>query len=89
MLIEGSKLQKDLGVKDDTPEKFVEDMLRNGQNLNNKQILSVYAKNVGPTVDWLVGKGIQLRTEGEACRIQDATSVAFERRLPRLCPKPA
>lgn len=64
MLIEGSKLQKDLGVKDDTPEKFVEDMLRNGQNLNNKQILNVYAKNVGPTVDWLVGKGIQLRTEG-------------------------
>lgn len=54
----------DQGVKDDTPEKFVEDMLRNGQNLNNKQILNVYAKNVGPTVDWLVGKGIQLRTEG-------------------------
>lgn len=64
MLIEGSRLQKDLGVKDDTPEKSVEDMLRNGQNLNNKKILNVYAKNVGATVDWLVGKGIELRTEG-------------------------
>lgn len=64
MLIEGSKLQKDLGVTDDTPEKFVADMLANGRNLNDKKILNVYAQNVGATVDWLIGQGVQLRTEG-------------------------
>lgn len=63
MLIEGSKLQKELGVTDDTPEKFIADMLANGQNLNNKPTLKTYAENVGPTVDWLVGKGVKLRTE--------------------------
>ena len=64
MLIEGSKLQKDLGVTNDTPEKFMADMLKNGKNLNNKAILKVYAENVGPTVDWLVGKGVKLATKG-------------------------
>lgn len=64
MLIEGSKLQKDLGVTNDTPEKFMADMLKNGKNLNNKAILKVYAENIGPTVDWLVGKGVKLVTKG-------------------------
>lgn len=64
MLIEGSQLQKDLGVINDSPEKFVADMLKNGKNLNNKAILDVYARNVGPTVDWLIGKGIKLVTKG-------------------------
>lgn len=64
MLIEGSKLQKDLGVTNDSSEKFVADMLKNGKNLNNKKILNVYAQNVGPTVDWLVGKGVKLVTKG-------------------------
>lgn len=64
MLIEGSQLQKDLGVTNDSKEKFVADMLKNGKNLNNKQILNVYAEHVGPTVDWLVGKGVKLVTKG-------------------------
>ncbi len=64
MLIEGSKLQKDLGVTNDTPEKFMADILKNGKNLNNKAILKAYAENVGPTVDWLVGKGVKLVTKG-------------------------
>ena len=64
MLIEGSKLQKDLGVTNDSSEKFVADMLKNGKNLNNKKILNVYGQNVGPTVDWLVGKGVKLVTKG-------------------------
>lgn len=63
MLIQGSKLQKDLGVKTDTPEKFVADMKANGQNLNDPLTLDVYAKNVGKTVDWLTGKGIELVTK--------------------------
>ena len=70
MLIEGSKLQKDLGVTNDTPEKFMADMLKNGKNLNNKAILKVYAENVGPTVDWLVGKGgVQSRAEFQVPRL--------------------
>lgn len=77
MLIEGSKLQKDLGVADDTPEKFVADMLRNGKNLNNKKMLEVYARNVGPTVDWLVGKGIKLVTK-------DGVQSRAEYQVPRL-----
>lgn len=39
------------------------DMLANGQNLNNRPTLNTYAENVGPTVDWLVSKGVTLRTE--------------------------
>ncbi len=64
MLIEGSKLQKELGVTNDSPESFVSDMKKNGQNLNNEKTLETYARNVGPTVDWLLGQGVQLITEG-------------------------
>lgn len=64
MLIEGSRLQKELGVTDDTPQKFMADMMVNGRNLNNRKILDVYAHRVGPTVDWLLDQGIQLNTDG-------------------------
>jgi fumarate reductase flavoprotein subunit len=77
MLIEGSKLQKELGVTDDTPEKFIEDMLANGKNLNNKPTLEVYAKNVGPTVDWLIEQGVKLQT-------QNGVQKRAEFKTPRL-----
>ncbi len=64
MLIEGSKLQKELGVTDDTPQKFMADMMANGRNLNNTKMLEVYANHVGPTVDWLLEQGVELNTKG-------------------------
>lgn len=52
MVIAGSQLQKDKGVTDDTPQIMVQDFLTNGSDLNDRQLLTMYAENVGPTIDW-------------------------------------
>ena len=49
----GSKLQAEAGVTDDSVELMVEDFKKNGANLNNEEILTVFAENVGATTDWL------------------------------------
>lgn len=53
VVAQGSKLQKEFGVKDDSVESMVKDFLANGNNLNDLSKLTLYAKNVGPTIDWL------------------------------------
>lgn len=53
VVAQGSKLQKKFGVKDDSPESMIKDFQANGHNLNDITKLSLYAKNVGPTIDWL------------------------------------
>lgn len=50
---QGSKLQKQFGVKDDSPESMIRDFQVNGHGLNDITKLSLYAKNVGATIDWL------------------------------------
>lgn len=52
-VVQGSKLQKEAGVTNDTPESMEEDFLKNGDNLNDKELLNLYAENVGATTDWL------------------------------------
>ena len=49
----GSKLQKEFGVKDDTAESMIEDFQKNGAGLNDLSKLSIYAREVGPTIDWI------------------------------------
>ncbi|WP_442899687.1 FAD-dependent oxidoreductase [Gemella sp. oral taxon 928] len=49
----GSKLQKELGVTDDTPELMFEDFMKNGNNKNVPELLNLLANNVGQTTDWL------------------------------------
>lgn len=52
-VVQGSKVQKEAGVSNDTPESMEEDFLKNGDNLNDTELLSIYAENVGSTTDWL------------------------------------
>lgn len=53
VVAQGSKLQKAFGSTDDSVDSMVKDFLANGNNLNDLSKLTLYAKNVGPTVDWL------------------------------------
>lgn len=50
--VEGAQVQKDLGVKDDSPAWFAYDLLANGHMRNDLTALAVYADNLGPSVDW-------------------------------------
>ena len=53
-VVMGSQLQIDNGVADDSVESMVADFETNGANKNNKEILTLFAENVGATTDWLV-----------------------------------
>ncbi len=53
-VIMGSQLQADNGVEDDSVESMVADFEANGANKNNKEILTLFAENVGAATDWLV-----------------------------------
>lgn len=53
-VVMGSQLQTDNGVADDSVESMVADFEANGANKNNKEILTLFAENVGATTDWLV-----------------------------------
>ncbi len=64
VIIQGSKIQKEHGVKDDSPELMEKDLMANGHDYNDKRMLAVYANNVGPTIDWATEKvGMKLNTE--------------------------
>ena len=56
VVAQGSKLQKQFGVTDDSVESMVKDFQANGNHLNDLSKLTLYAKNVGPTIDWLYEK---------------------------------
>lgn len=64
VVIQGSKIQKDAGVKDDSPEIMTQDYIKNGHNLNDRRMLELYVKNVGPMVDWATTyAGMKLNTK--------------------------
>lgn len=54
MITTGSQFQRSLGVEGDTPESMVRDFLKNGDDLNDAALVTLYAENVGDTVDWLI-----------------------------------
>ena len=53
-VVMGAQLQADNGVEDDSVESMVADFEANGANKNNKEILTLFAENVGAATDWLV-----------------------------------
>lgn len=53
VVAQGSKLQKAFGSTQDSPDSMIKDFMANGNNLNDPEKLSLYAHNVGPTIDWL------------------------------------
>lgn len=64
VVIQGSKIQKDAGVKDDSPAIMTEDYIKNGHNLNDRCMLALYVNNVGPMVDWATTyAGMKLNTK--------------------------
>lgn len=64
-VVMGSKLQEESGVSDDTVDSMVEDFRKNGADLNNIDILTVFAENVGATTDWLhENMGVEFDMEG-------------------------
>lgn len=64
VVIQGSKIQKDAGVKDDSPEIMTEDYIKNGHGLNDKRMLDLYVHNVGLMIDWATTDGgMQLNTK--------------------------
>lgn len=54
VLVTGTEIQKAQGVADDTPELMIEDFLKNGDNMNNMTMLTLYANNVAQTVEWMM-----------------------------------
>lgn len=53
VVAQGSKLQKKFGSTEDSRESMIEDFKKNGAGLNDISKLSIYAREVGPTIDWL------------------------------------
>lgn len=53
VVAQGSKLQKAFGSTEDSPESMIKDFMANGHNLNDPAKISLYAHNVGATIDWL------------------------------------
>ena len=53
-VVMGAQLQADNGVEDDSVESMVADFEANGANKNSKEILTLFAENVGAATDWLV-----------------------------------
>ena len=47
----GSKLQKEAGVSDDSVQSMVDDFMKNGANLNDPDLLKMFAENVGATTN--------------------------------------
>lgn len=52
-VVMGSKLQEQAGVKDDSVTSMVADFMKNGDEKNVPELLTLYAENVGETTDWL------------------------------------
>ena len=53
VVAQGSKLQKAFGSTEDSPEAMIKDFMANGNNLNDPAKISLYAHNIGATIDWL------------------------------------
>ncbi|MGT2751852.1 FAD-dependent oxidoreductase [Streptococcus porcinus] len=52
-VVMGSRLQKEEGVIDDTPELMYEDFMENGNHKNIPELLALLAENVGQATDWV------------------------------------
>lgn len=64
-VVQGSKVQQEAGVSNDTAESMEEDFLKNGDGLNDTELLGIYADNVGSMTDWLTDTvGVTFNMEG-------------------------
>lgn len=77
VITQGSQLQKDLGIKDDTPSKMAYDLLDNGHQRNDLNALTFYSDNIGKSIDWAMSKGV---------KFEKNFSFRAEYRTPRMVP---
>ena len=77
VITQGSQLQKDLGVTDDTPSKMAYDLLDNGHQRNDLNALTFYSNNIGKSIDWAMSKGV---------KFEKNFSFRAEYRTPRMVP---
>lgn len=61
----GFRIQKEHGVKNDTPNAFYKDILgfAGGEKNVNKALSWYYAENSGPAIDWLQDIGVEFKDE--------------------------
>lgn len=52
-VVQGSELQAEAGVTDDSAESMIEDFQKNGENECVPELISLYANNIGETTNWL------------------------------------
>lgn len=51
-LVTGAKIQEELGVTDDTPEKAYADIMANGGDKSVPELLKLYTEKMGEATDW-------------------------------------
>jgi fumarate reductase flavoprotein subunit len=79
MVVLGSQWQRNAGVTDDTPQSMINDFLANGNNLNYIPTLTLYANNIGRTVDWLI-ESLNLKFANEG--VEHAPEYSHDRVSP-------
>lgn len=73
-VVQGSKVQKEAGVTNDSVKSMEEDFLKNGDQLNGTELLGIYAKNVGIATDWLRDDvGVRYNMEGGLHQLAEYT----------------
>lgn len=78
-VVQGSELQKQAGVSDDSAESMVEDFQANGEGICVPELIELYAQNVGPTTDWLNQYcGVEYNMEGG---LHDLAEYSHDREL--------
>ncbi|MCI7223359.1 flavocytochrome c [Fusobacterium sp.] len=55
----GTKIQKEAGIED-SPELFMQDTMKGGKGVNNKELVKVMTENSAGIVDWLVERGVDI-----------------------------
>lgn len=69
-LVPGSHVQRELGILDDTPEKYERDLLDWGGDAVDPVTAKLYAENAGIAVDWLIAHGVRFETKSGLLRPQ-------------------
>lgn len=78
-VVQGSALQAEAGVTDDSAESMIEDFQANGEDLCVPELISLYANNIGATTDWLnQSVGIEYNMEGG---LHDLAEYSHDREL--------
>lgn len=67
----GTVFQKEKGIED-TAEAMIEDTIKGGKELNDKELVTFLAENSSPTVDWLTSIGMDLSDIGQGAGATNA-----------------